>query len=459
MKAIILLSALGVLTMFTGLYNHKSKLLPMILIGLVAIFILNLFDWNTNIRYYSDMVYFDNYALAFTGLILCIAFLIFLLSGNYYKKDTTHLEDNYAILLFTLVGAVIMVSFSNLVMLFIGIEILSISLYILAGSKKTNLKSNEASLKYFLMGSFATGFLLFGIVLLYGATGSFNLQSITTYVTINIHQLPAIFNMGILLMMIGLTFKLSVVPFHFWTPDVYEGSPTLITSFMATVVKTAGFAAFFRLFATCFVSVNEIYALTLSVMAVLTMSFGNIIAVYQTGLKRMLAYSSIAHAGYMLLAILAMNQQSATSILLYTAAYSIATIAAFTILMLVKETTGNDNFDSFNGLAKNNPFLGVVSIITMLSLAGIPVTAGFFAKYFIFSIAVSNGYLWLVIVAVLNSAVGAYYYFKVIIAMYFKESNSETTITIVPAYKAVLIITALLTLILGIVPGLIINLK
>lgn len=459
MKAIILLSALGVLTMFTGLYNHKNKLLPMVLVGLAAIFVINLFDWNTNVRHYNDMVYFDNYALAFTSLILCIAFLIFMLSGNYYKKDLTHLEDNYAILLFTLVGAVIMVSFSNMVMLFIGIEILSIALYILAGSKKTNLKSNEAALKYFLMGSFATGFLLFGIVLLYGATGSFNLQEIATYVTVNSHQLPVIFNLGILLLMIGLTFKLSVVPFHFWTPDVYEGSPTLITTFMATVVKTAGFAAFFRLFATCFASVGDIYAVTLSVMAVLTMSLGNIIAVYQTGLKRTLAYSSIAHAGYMLLAILAMNQQSATSILLYTAAYSIATISAFTILMIVKEATGNDKFDSFNGLAKTNPFLGVVSIITMLSLAGIPVTAGFFAKYYIFSVALSNGYLWLVVIAVLNSAIGAYYYFKVIIAMYFRESTTAAPITIVPIYKAVLFITALLTLLLGILPGLILNIK
>lgn len=459
MKAIILLSALGVLAMFTGLYNHKSKLLPIVLIGLAAIFTINLFDWNTNVRYYNDMVYFDNYALAFTGLILCIAFLIFLLSGNYYKKDTTHLEDNYAILIFTLVGAVIMVSFSNLVMLFIGIEILSISLYILAGSKKTSLKSNEAALKYFLMGAFATGFLLFGIVLLYGAAGTFNLLGLSTYVLTNIHQLPAIFNLGVLLIMIGFTFKLSVVPFHFWTPDVYEGAPTLITTFMATVVKTAGFAAFFRLFATCFASVSDIYVIILSGMAVLTMFMGNIIAVYQTSLKRTLAYSSIAHAGYMLLAVLAMGQQSATSILFYTAAYSIATIGAFAILMIVKEATGNENFDSFNGLAKKNPFLGIVSIITMLSLAGIPVSAGFFAKYYIFSVAITNGYLWLVIIAVLNSAIGAYYYFKVIIAMYFKEANSETIITIVPTYKVVLFITAILTVLLGILPGLIINLK
>jgi NADH-quinone oxidoreductase subunit N len=384
--------------------------------------------------------------------------LVFLLSGNYYKHDTSHLEDNYAILLFTLVGAVIMVSFSNMTMLFIGIEILSISLYVLAGSKKTDLKSNESALKYFLMGSFATGFLLFGIVLLYGATGSFHLQNIASYVNANSGHLPIIFNMGLLLIMIGLAFKLSIVPFHFWTPDVYEGAPTLITTFMATVVKTAGFAAFFRLFSTCFPGIHTLYAMPLSIMAVLSMSLGNITAVYQVSLKRTLAYSSIAHAGYMLLALLAMNQFAAGSILLYTAAYSLATIAAFALLMLVKSNGLSDNFESFNGLGRKNPFLGVVSVLTMLSLAGIPVTAGFFAKYYIFYAALSKGYTWLVIVAIINSAIGAYYYFKVIIAMYFKEAVSEQDFVIPLAYKAVLIICSLLILLLGIFPGVIINL-
>jgi len=456
MNSIIILSALGLATMFAGIYANKKILLPMVLLGLLAVIVVNTIDWDTNKHYYNDMLSFDNYSIVFTNLILVVTFLIFLLSGNYFKDHREHLEDNYAIILFTVVGAVLMVSFSNLVMLFIGIETLSISLYILAGSKKNSLASNEASLKYFLMGSFATGFLLFGIVLLYGACGTFNLSGITSYVVTNNAGLPAIFYVGILLIMIGLAFKVSIVPFHFWTADVYDGSPTIITAFMATVVKIAGFAAFFRLFFTCFVSVSDHFIPVLSILAVCTMFLGNITAVYQKNFKRMLAYSSIAHAGYMLLAVIAMKNQSFMAILLYTAAYSFATITAFTVLIMMKSANGNDAIENFNGLSKKSPFVAFAITLSMLSLAGIPITAGFFAKYYIFSTVISEGHTWLVVIAILNSAIGVFYYFRIIIAVYFKQGEANF---ISPdfAYKAVLIITAIATLLLGILPGLVID--
>jgi NADH-quinone oxidoreductase subunit N len=455
MKAIIILSALGLATMFVGVYNFKKALLPMILLGLLAIIGVNTMEWNTNLRYYNDMLYIDNWAVVFTNLILGVSILIFLLSGKYFKSSPEHLEDNYAIILFTIVGAILMVSYSNIVMLFIGIETLSISLYILAGSKKNSLASNEASLKYFLMGSFATGFLLFGIVLLYGASGTFDLKILANYVAGNHDSLPAIFYVGVLLMMIGLAFKVSIVPFHFWTADVYEGSPTLITAFMATVVKIAGFAAFLRLFFTCFSGISEHFIPILTILAVLTMFLGNITAVYQNNFKRMLAFSSIAHAGYMLLAIIALKEASFIVILLYTAAYSVATITAFAVLLMIKEAhAGNDSIETFNGLAKRSPFIAFALLLAMLSLAGIPITGGFFAKYYLFANTISAGYTWLVVVAVFNSAIGVFYYFKVIIASYFKEGIEEK-LTIYPAYKLVLIITTIATLLLGILPGLI----
>jgi NADH-quinone oxidoreductase subunit N len=339
-------------------------------------------------------------------------------------------------------------------MLFLGIEILSIPMYILAGSNKSDLRSNEASLKYFLMGAFATGFLLFGIALIYGVSGSFNLQNIAQYVSLQQNNVPVMLVAGVIMMLIGLAFKVSAVPFHFWTPDVYTGSPTVVTAFMSTVVKSAAFAGFFRLFFTCFNASTVIWANTIWVIAALTIIIGNVTAVYQTNFKRMLAYSSIAHAGYMLLAILAMNSYAQNSILFYAAAYSISSITSFAILLLVSHVTKNDSIDSFNGLAKKNPLLAFITVVAMLSLAGIPPVAGFFAKYYIFTAALQQHYTGLVIIAILGSLVGVFYYFRVIIAL-FKPENEGVVVPMNYVFKALLIVTSLVTLVLGIMPQLV----
>jgi len=306
------------------------------------------------------------------------------------------------------------------------------------------------------MGAFATGFLLFGIALVYGVTGSFHLQGISKYLT-ETPFVDYIFYVGVALMMVGLAFKVSAAPFHFWTPDVYEGSPTIVTTYMATAVKTAAFAAFFRLLSYSFVSLSPRMNAILVVMSALTILVGNLSAVYQNNVKRMLAYSSVAHAGYMLLALIAMNQMSSGSILLYATAYSVATITAFSVLFILIQHKGNASIESFNGLAKSNPLLAFVTIVSMLSLAGIPPTAGFFAKYYIFSAALQQDQLILVLIAILGSLIGVYYYFRVIIAMFRPAEGLAATVPVSGPFKVVLLITAILTILLGIFPNALIS--
>jgi NADH-quinone oxidoreductase subunit N len=354
-------------------------------------------------------------------------------------------------------GAVVMTSYSNLSMLFIGIEILSISLYVLAASNKKDRRSNEAGFKYFLMGSFVSGFLLLGIALVYGATGTFNLLEMRAYIASGV-ALPGFFYVGVILILLAMLFKISAAPFHFWAPDVYEGAPTPITAFMSTIVKTAAFAAFYRLFSTSFVSLDYVWVNIVIVLAGLTLAVGNITAVFQTNVKRMLAYSSIAHAGYMLLALAALTSTSSGSILFYATAYSFASISAFVVLINVFKAKGSYDISAFNGLAKSNPLLAFTMTVSMLSLAGIPPFAGFFAKYFIFTTALNSDMLWIVLVAVLASLVGVYYYFKVIIAMYFGKADVVSSYNVSQLHKALLVICLLITLALGIFPGLLSNL-
>lgn len=457
MAVLVLLSILGLITLFFGFSADKKLPVWLGIVGLVVVLVFNFMGWNLDYNIY-DMLLVDNYSIAFTGVIGFGTIFILLLLSGFPEKAEVPLAEMATLLIFTLFGAYLMLSYSNLVMLFIGIEILSISLYILAGSKKSSLASNEAAMKYFLMGSFATGFLLFGITLLYGVTGSFDLGTIKTFVSDNAANTSTLLLVGIILMLIGLAFKISAAPFHFWAPDVYQGSPSIITVFMATVVKTAGIAAFFKLFYTCFIPVADSWRTTIWVLAALTMAIGNITAVYQTSVKRMLAYSSIAHAGYLLIALLALNNLSSTAVLYYAIAYSLATIASFAVLIIVQQAKQNDNIDSFKGLAKNNPFLAVMTSIALCSLAGIPPLAGFFAKFYLFSAAIQEHFYWIVIIAVLNSCVGIYYYFRVIVNM-FSPSAEQETIAVNSLYKAVILVCVILSFVLGLLPDLILQSK
>jgi NADH-quinone oxidoreductase subunit N len=374
-----------------------------------------------------------------------------------FFKEESNQSDYFALVLFALSGAVIMVSYTNMAMLFLGIEILSIPMYILAGSRKQDLSSNEAAFKYLIMGAFATSFLLFGIALIYGATGSFDLVEIAAAVSTNVSSMSSIFYVGVLLMLVGMAFKVSAAPFHFWAPDVYQGAPTVITAFMATIVKTAAFAALLRLFFTAFMNAGHTWMQVVAVMAALTLLVGNITAVVQTSTKRMLAYSSVAHAGYMLLALLAANHYSNASILFYATAYSIGSIATFSIVSIVANAKNSDGVDSFNGLAKRNPLLAFVMTVSLLSLAGIPPTAGFFAKYFIFTSAFMAGNTGLVLIAIIASLIGVYYYFRLIIAMYFKDGDGET-IQVHMNHQFLLVVIAIAIIALGLCPDFLIRL-
>lgn len=458
MNALITLSILAIVVLYLGLYKAKNALLPVTLLGLAGALALSILEWNSGASpIYSGMMLFDNFAVAFSSICIISTMLILLISKDYFEQISEHVAEYYTIILFALVGILIMVSFHNLSMLFIGIEIMSVSLYILAGIRKQDFKSNEAALKYFLMGAFSTGFLLLGIAFIYGATATFDLGVIKEYVIANPSGISPLFYSGLILMIIGLSFKIGAAPFHFWTPDVYEGSPTLITAFMSTVVKTAGFAAFLRLFIVCFAPLHDFWMPVLMVISVLTLFIGNVTALYQHSFKRMLAYSSISHAGYMLFAIVALGPLSENAVFVYASAYSVASIIAFSVLILVKRQTGSDNFDNFSGLARTNPFIAFTLTVAMLSLAGIPLTAGFIGKFMMFSTALSEYHMIMVLLAVVNAVIGIFYYLKVVVAMYFKSAEPKE-VQSSAYFNFVLGLSALLTIILGIYPNFISNL-
>jgi NADH-quinone oxidoreductase subunit N len=381
-----------------------------------------------------------------------------LLASWHFRNEGSVVADIYALMIFALTGALLMTSFSNLVMLFIGVEILSIALYILAGSRRLNLSSNEASLKYFLMGSFASGILLFGITLLFGVVNSFDLASISDYVSAN-NSLPLIFHTGIMLVLIGFAFKIGAVPFHFWAPDVYQGSPTLITTFMATVVKIAGIAAFFRLFDTCFSGIDTSgWYRVLWVICILTILFGNISALLQNEAKRLVAWSGVAHSGYLLIPLLALNELSAPAIFYYTTAYAVASIGVFAVILSLGDTENEVPLERFKGLAKNNPLLTFALLTGMFSLAGIPPLAGFFGKYYLFANALSNGLIIVTVIAVIGSLVGIYYYFRPVIFAFNTDVPPVQKINNGFAFNFVLMLCIFLTLLLGLFPDILANL-
>ena len=450
MNAIVLSAVFGVVMMFSGIFTAQRQAIRTIAIICLALLLVgniaeqlgyNFFRFNTR-----NMLVFDNFGLLFNSIAFGSTLLYFFLSGRDMEKVGVNLAEYFALIFFVLCGVAISSSFNTLLMLFLGIEIISIPLYILTGTDKRNLKGNEASLKYFLMGSFSTGLMLMGIALLYGVSGTFYIDQVIA----GTETVSPLTIGGILLLIISISFKASAAPFHFWTPDVYDGAPTVFTSFMATIVKAAVFISFLRLFYLAFGNIHDTWKLVIAVLTALTLFIGNITAVFQQSVKRMLAYSSIAQAGFMLMAILALNSIGSEGILLYTTAYCLSTIGLFAILVKMKDYT----FEGFNGLAKHQPFLAAAAVIFLLSLAGIPLTAGFLAKYYMLNAVISNGgFFWLVIFAVLMAAVSVYYYFRVIQAMYFKEGEAQA-MEVSTSFKWVLGVVAALVIILGVYPQL-----
>lgn len=456
MNAIIFSAFWGVLMMFAGVFSTAKGIAKHVavagaLLGLVLA-MLELYSGHPLFNYDKlGMLKTSNLNLTFIIVLYAALLLYFLLSGSDVEKVGVHRAEYFSLIFFVMCGVSISVTYNTLLMLFLGIEIMSIPLYILTGSDKRNLKGNEAALKYLLMGSFSTGILLLGIAFIYGANanGSFYIDNIQ----VGTGKLPVMMAVGIVLLIIALSFKVSAAPFHFWTPDVYDGAPAVFTSFMATIVKAAGFFAFVRLFEFAFGTVQPQWQKLIVIITFATLLIGNITAVFQQSVKRMMAYSSIAQAGFMMLAVFALNQVAKEGLVLYAAAYCFATVGMFAVLIKMRDYT----IDGFNGLGKANPVLGFTATVFLLSLTGIPLTAGFTAKFYMLMAAVQNGrHIWLVIAAVLLAAVSAYYYFRVIQAIWFRTSNTGTVVEneaeITPLFKALLIITAVLIVILGVYP-------
>src|SRR5215218_5481306 len=448
MNALIFSAVSGVIMMFSSfLLNSRNNVRVLAHILLLAVIVVNIMELRGISIFHIDtrgMLEFDRFALLFSLVANISTLAFFLLSSRDMEKVGHNYSDYFALLFFILAGISIASSFTSLLMLFLGIEIISIPLYILTGSDKRNLKSNEASLKYFLLGSFSTGLMLMGIALIYGATGTFQ-----TGVTVVADKVPVLLITGMMLLLFSMSFKVSAAPFHFWTPDVYDGAPTVFTSFMSTVVKAASFIAFIRVFNDEFGSIRAEWKLLVAIIAAITLFIGNITAVFQQSVKRMLAYSSISQAGFMMLAVYSLNADAKEGLILYAAAYSIATNEIFAVLIKMKDYT----FDGFNGFAKQQPLIAALLVIFLLSLAGIPLTAGFLSKFYMLKATIAAGSLALAIFAVLMAAISVYYYFRLIQSMYFKTGEG-TVIHVSNGFKYTLTGLAGATIILGIFPNL-----
>ncbi|MFV8352046.1 NADH-quinone oxidoreductase subunit N [Flavobacterium sp. XS2P14] len=454
MNTLIAIIGLGVLCLLFEIFNLRKAIVPITILGLLAVLGLTISEFNSTESYYNNMIVVSKFSASFSCLFIVLTIFLVALGHNFYENHQSKISDFIAIKVFLLAGAVAMVSFGNLAMFFLGIEVLSIALYILAASDRMNLKSNEAGMKYFLMGSFASGIILFGICLIYGAMGSFDVIEISALS--QSAELPVWFPIGIILVTIGMLFKVAAVPFHFWAPDVYEGSPALTTALMSTLAKVVAIATLYKLLSVMNANVSESFKMVVVIISMASMTVGNIMALRQTNVKRMLAFSGISHAGFMLMTLLSLST-SAGSLLYYTAAYSLSGIAAFSVILYVCKNRDNEDVVNFHGLGKTNPLLAAILTAALLSMAGIPIFAGFFAKLVLFSQTIQAGYLALVIVAVVNSIISVGYYFKLILAMYTKEPNEERKGTPVIIY-AVAIVAIVLNIALGLFPSLVLDL-
>lgn len=440
--------------------GQKSYLAYISFIGIVATAVLVAAGWGGHVESFGGSVVLDNFATFFKMTFLLAAGLTVLITDSYMEREECNHGELYPLILFAVVGMMLMASGTDLMTIFLGLEVMSVALYVLAGFNRANKKSNEAGLKYFMLGCFSTGFMLYGMALIYGVTGTTRLYKIAEVVgQMTLPSSNIMLVAGMLLMMTGFAFKIAAAPFHMWTPDVYEGAPTPMTAFMSAGPKAAGFAALIRLFLVALPTLQVEWSQVLWVLAVLTMTIGNITALRQDNIKRVLAYSSIAHAGYALVGFTAGNGTGIAGILFYMLSYSFMNIGAFAIIILVaKKGETNGNVSDFAGLGFKRPVLAVAMTLFLFSLAGVPPAVGFVGKFYLFAGAVQKGYIWLAVIGVLNSAVSAYYYLRIMVYMYMKEPTEEFEwVKVTAPVTLALIIAAAGTLIPGIVPSILLE--
>jgi NADH-quinone oxidoreductase subunit N len=453
---LIVVSVTAMVVLIVGLYvrHEQSAVLGAIaLVGVGIALVATIALWGQNRVAFSGAIVADGFFVFFAAVSLVILGLTIVLSAEFVTREGFSAAEYYTLLLLTGAGSLVLAASRDLIVLLIGLEILSISLYVLAGFARERLTSEEAAIKYFLLGSFSLALLLYGTALTFGATGSTQFGAIAQALT-----RPGLLSNPLLLaatglILVGFAFKLSLVPFHMWTPDVYEGAPTAITAFMSVGTKAAVFAAFLRFLTEAVPSLRPDWSIILWALAILTMILGNFAAIIQPNVKRMLAYSSIAQAGYMLVAVVSANALGQNALMFYVAAYAVMNLGAFAVVQALSGKLDQDTtLSSFDGLANRSPLLAAAMAIFMLSLAGIPPTAGFMAKLYVFSAAIQAGYLDLAIIGVLTSAVATFFYLRLIVAMYMRPADSLLPIRLPASLTLIVVVAAILTIQMGVLP-------
>ena len=457
MPEIMLVCVALILIIVDLLYPRNRELLSLFTlfacVGLIAL----LFNQEPATTF-GNMFIVDPYSIFFKTICLLGMLMTTLLSSRYLEVENIRNGEYYSLMMFSVVGMMVMASGADLIVIYLGLELMALSVYCLVGLLKDDVRANEASIKYFLMGGFSSAILLFGISLLYGMTGTTDLAGIAQYCSeANIMSNPALLT-GFALVISGFCFKVAAAPFHFWTPDIYQGAPTSITAFMSVAPKAAGFAVFGRFLMVGFPELHAQWGPIIGFIAILTMGVGNIVALSQTNIKRMLAYSSIAHAGYALLGLLAGTSAGYSATMTYMFIYAFMNMGAFGIVILLcSKGNRRESLDDYKGLAKTNPMAALLMLIFMFSLTGIPPTAGFIGKFYLLKSALAAGYTYTVLIAVMFSAISAYFYLRLVRYMYMEEPNEEFVVQYSPALKAALALSTIGVIGMGIIPGTFLN--
>ncbi len=447
--------------------SAKKDLLAWMSLGVVVVCsFVTVGGFGERVMAFSDLVVVDSYAVFWKMLLYLVSGLTILLSMGYLKEEKIQLAEYYAFVLLALTGMMVMVSGADLLTIYLGIELMSITLYIMAGFKRFEVRSIESSAKYFVLGAFSSGILLYGISILFGVTGSTRLVEIAAVVNGRGIEDPLVF-IALMLLIVGFGFKIAAVPFHMWTPDVYQGAPTSVTAFMAVASKAASFAAFLRVLLEAFGGIRPNWNVLILVICLITVGLGNLVAIVQTNVKRMLAYSSIAHAGYALIGVVvagwggtdpAISSQGISSLMLYLAIYSFMTLGAFAMVAILRNGgLEGEEIEDFTGLAKRHKGGAFLMLVFMVSLAGIPPTAGFIGKFYLFMAAVNAGLAWLAIFGLVFAAISAFYYLRIVMVMYMREPSSaqelHTRLVLSPQISFVLAFAVVGVVLLGVFPG------
>jgi NADH-quinone oxidoreductase subunit N len=433
--------------------GERMPIGPLGAIGLVGAAVASLLLWNRNLSSFG-VVTADNFGLFVTWILIIVGLLSLALSGPTVERERLPQGEYYALMLFALAGMMLMATATDLLVIFLALEVLSLGVYILTGIRRESPRASEAALKYFLLGAFSSAFFLYGIAFTYGLTASTRLDRIGGLIAAQALTPTPMQLLAVGLLLVGFAFKVSAVPFHMWTPDAYEGAPPAVAGFMSTGVKAAAFAAFVRVFLSAFEPLGRDWSGILWVVAVATMVVGTVVGVAQTNVKRMLAYSSIAHGGYLLVALVAGNDVGKASVLFYLLAYAVTNLGAFGVIAVLDTADApNDRLSDFTGLSREHPQLAALMTIFLLSLGGFPLTAGFIGKWYVFSAAIKSGYNWLAIIGVLTSVISVFFYLRIVVLMYMTETERTARFPAVPRIAgAALVASAILVFYLGVLP-------